>query len=818
MSTTGFPPRTPKENGAATKAKVPPLSTLQSESSLVHEDSPIISPESSEHNMVYEDADTDSFHSSEQVDVSNLSTDFLATRPTTKKRGNFRYNNSSNMSTDSDFPASSSLLMMSRSKKGDGYDTEPPSPGKVNTTTASPHSPSFHAGSPDELPSGYPSDLHAICAKVNASSEKLRAKLLVAQGTPDVRTVDEYGRLPLHLLGSNEFLISYFLKQAKPANCAKFNGLPPTELDEFVLDLVKSFPRGCIMADNEGQVPFTNTLRDWVTLASKGILPVSGNVDNEDTLNDIMAAERGNAGPIRSSNQRVEGMERVVEDASASRQSQQRRNDDETLGSRSVWTNLTNLTLPSAFKSVYSSGMENDHGFTTRALYRTHTSMSSLEGDTDDERISKRRTANRIENNNQDQDPNGMVTPASRPTMFFTHDDRSLGSFSSAPDGASFDDVFPEEIPVPAVVEWNLKMLSAIVEHFESGAEEVSDEEEHDTVLGTWQAQQRSRERQATPGADTHVFNGSQNSSEWIAKTLVSAVSSIPSLMKTLLLLEDTDPAKQRLFNLTIVKRMIYNPHTIGNWLVYMLEAIDGDVADRGVQFLEMLSSNPETKDYYGGTTVKGFPNKGVPTEEQRLRLYKKVSRLDYLLPAVLALEDTSMVDRVAKTHLMRHIQDRELVHRPTLLMAFFDLFFHIVTLVAFTLATNYFLEGGEYGNRYLAYLFTTIVCIIFRIAWKLAQMASMIKISRCAFVSNNFRAGDLLIDWLTVGMVIGGLVWMEVSIDDKGESDGNPVDSQYIRGYLAVTVGMLYASLLRWFYIINWNVTSFIDMLRQVR
>jgi len=260
---------------------------------------------------------------------------------------------------------------------------------------------------------------------------------------------------------------------------------------------------------------------------------------------------------------------------------------------------------------------------------------------------------------------------------------------------------------------------------------------------------------------------------------------------------------------------MIYNPRTIGNWLVYMLEAIDGDVAARGVQYLELLSSDPETPDFYGGAS--GSTNKGIPTKEERTKLYKRVSRLDYLHPAILALEDIDMCNRVANTHLMRHIQDEELQKRQTLLMAFFDLLFHLLLLGAFTSATFFYLGGGEYGGRYLITFFMGFFCIIYRIAWKFAQMASMIKISRSAFVANSFRPGDLWIEILSLCMTMGGYLWMEFTIEYEGEGTNEPVDNEYIKGYLAVTIGMLWLSLLRWFYVVNWKVNTFVDLLKQI-
>ncbi len=78
------------------------------------------------------------------------------------------------------------------------------------------------------------------------------------------------------------------------------------------------------------------------------------------------------------------------------------------------------------------------------------------------------------------------------------------------------------------------------------------------------------------------------------------------------------------------------------------------------------------------------------------------MSKLNYFLPAILALEKTSKVDRANKTKLMRHILDQELGTRPMLSMAFFDLAFMIMMLVMFQMTVYHVMEGGAQEARYV--------------------------------------------------------------------------------------------------------------------
>ena len=258
---------------------------------------------------------------------------------------------------------------------------------------------------------------------------------------------------------------------------------------------------------------------------------------------------------------------------------------------------------------------------------------------------------------------------------------------------------------------------------------------------------------------------------------------------------------------------MISSKYTIGNWLVYMLEAVDPIVARRGVDYLEILSEDEDENTLIPSTKRMRFAGTQL-TPVQRAALYYKVSKLDYFLPAILALEETAEVDRASKTKLLRHILDKELGTRATLTMAFFDLFFLMMLLVTFQISVNHVVEGGAHNAEYATAYFLSMIATVYAILRKFGQMSSMIKISRQAFVENNFRWVDG-IDWLAILLVIGGIVWMEVAISDLYQ---NVEVTDYMRSYLAAAICSIWLKVVSWLSVINWQVINLVNLCREVR
>jgi hypothetical protein len=723
------------------------------------------------------------------------------------------------------------------------------------------------------LVAGNTTDLHRACSSPSSSLSKLRATLL-ALGKSSASQPDDEGRLALHLLGRNELLIHLFLNQARYDVTGAAEGIgygtgwdyddgsigqhsarataavsrpgtavgvqqpgmlggsgatrsPRTELDSFVVELVQAYPRAVICTDGvTGRIPLVDAIYDWIDYSSRevpGMLGAEAMQDEENNDNTHGRYESSNLGmgsardgqqpagsnrPLPAqptfSERRVEGMSQLMGQDENERINKLAGNKDEASGLTGKRSVLTNLSLPSAFRSAYSASNEvNGQLQQSRASYRLQDS-GLLDDPAERQRAEFQNTWSATAPRNEPDDDGGddrvnhnsAVGGASRTSQ--QQAAMSVGQsdvISNPPEDADIDDVFPLNLAMPPVVEWSLRMLSIIIDGLESvdgplGADDSD-------AFAAWRAGMQP------------AMSGD---SAWIANSLVSSVASIPSFMKTLLLLNDSDPVKARVFNLSIVRRAISSKHTIGNWLVYMLEAVDPIVARRGVDYLEILSEDEDENALIPSTKRVRFAGTQLSPSD-RAALYYKVSKLDYFLPSILALEQTSEVNRASKTKLLRHILDKELGSRPTLTMAFFDLFFLLILLVTFQMSAYHVVEGVAQNIQYMTTYFLSLIGILYAILRKFGQMSSMIKISRQAFVENNFRWVDA-IDWLAIALAFGGVIWMEVSISTNYEAV--PVND-YMRSYLAAAICALWLKLVSWLSVINWQVINLVQLLQQV-
>eukprot|EP00585_Thalassiosira_rotula_P008332 CAMPEP_0196150896 /NCGR_PEP_ID=MMETSP0910-20130528/32606_1 /TAXON_ID=49265 /ORGANISM="Thalassiosira rotula, Strain GSO102" /LENGTH=1125 /DNA_ID=CAMNT_0041414131 /DNA_START=36 /DNA_END=3413 /DNA_ORIENTATION=- len=620
---------------------------------------------------------------------------------------------------------------------------------------------------------------------------------------------------------------------------------PRTELDSFVIELARAHPRGIISTDGSGRIPLTDAIYDWIEYSSKdtplGIGGMGGGGE-DGMMEGGRDVEGGNAGggshydrpshlgmgSARGGSERVtsqlgsdrlEGMSQLMGQDDTNAGGGAGENSTTHTGKRSV---LDNVSLPSAFRSAYDSAGNVDHQQSqSRAAYRTTGSnlgddpaarqqaefrnVWSATAPRPDETPSDEGRGNNVTQLTSNRGP-GSAAASGRegmPAQSIGHSDL----VSNPPDHEAMDDVFPLNLAMPPVVEWSLRMISILLDGIESYDGPLGGDE--GDAFSAWREGRSSAGENNEESVNGVVTSGD---SAWIGNTLVSSIALIPSLMKTLLLLNDNDPVKSRVFNLSIVRRVISSKYTIGNWLVYMLEAVDPIVARRGVDFLEILSEDEDENALIPSTKRVRFA--GTQLEPAaRAALYYKVSKLDYFLPSILALEETAEVDRASKTKLLRHILDKELGSRPTLTMAFFDLFFLLMLLVTFQSTAYHVVEGGAQNGKYLTTYFLSMFGTLYAVLRKFGQMSSMIKISRQAFVENNFRWVDG-IDWLAIMLVMGGIIWMEVAISDSFQS---VAVTDYMRSYLAAAICAVWLKLVSWLSVINWQVINLVSLFYQV-
>jgi hypothetical protein len=119
--------------------------------------------------------------------------------------------------------------------------------------------------------------------------------------------------------------------------------------------------------------------------------------------------------------------------------------------------------------------------------------------------------------------------------------------------------------------------------------------------------------------------------------------------------------------------------------------------------------------------------------------------------------------------------------------------------------------EGGGYSLKYTVTSYLSMTGIIYAILRKFGQMSSMIKISKQAFVENNFRWEDG-VDWLAILLATGGIIWMELQVTLPWVEL-----TDYMRSYLAASICALWFKLVSWLSVINWQAINLVHVLYQV-
>jgi hypothetical protein len=129
------------------------------------------------------------------------------------------------------------------------------------------------------------SSLHDKCRKPNVTLDELRETLAqepLAASQPDVT-----GRLPLHIIGENEALLS------------TRHGREDATL--FCLELMDAYPDGIVATDNFGRFPFTNMVLEWVFVATERLgLDDQDNEAMEKFLNLFRRHRREKTNPFQS--------------------------------------------------------------------------------------------------------------------------------------------------------------------------------------------------------------------------------------------------------------------------------------------------------------------------------------------------------------------------------------------------------------------------------------------------------------------------------------------------------------------------------------
>jgi len=282
----------------------------------------------------------------------------------------------------------------------------------------------------------------------------------------------------------------------------------------------------------------------------------------------------------------------------------------------------------------------------------------------------------------------------------------------------------------------------------------------------------------------------------------VSIISSIPSLMKILILKTDGFASHADINCIPMFDVLLLADESIDNWIVFLLEDFDCRVASRGVNYLEYLSSRLNSP-----FSIESSQHS--PLESHRVQCLNKISQLNFLLPATLSMENHDDIQRAVSTTAIQYCMDEELRKSFTLFIVFLDFAFRVLLIIAFQILSNDYVSHNIRNVSYITSFYICLSGIFYGLLRLLSRMISIIKISFGTYMK---MIGGFY-DWTeraAMAMTLITIIWI-----DKAQSPSTNNALQYL---ICITTFLLWARLLVWLFVVNHTATLFFRSLGKVR
>eukprot|EP00586_Coscinodiscus_wailesii_P020839 CAMPEP_0172518540 /NCGR_PEP_ID=MMETSP1066-20121228/290886_1 /TAXON_ID=671091 /ORGANISM="Coscinodiscus wailesii, Strain CCMP2513" /LENGTH=1090 /DNA_ID=CAMNT_0013300959 /DNA_START=85 /DNA_END=3357 /DNA_ORIENTATION=+ len=651
--------------------------------------------------------------------------------------------------------------------------------------------------------------LHKSLSSRDANISSLRTQLLTFPSQASVR--DERGRLPLHLLSLNKRL----LLQTPSA-------LLKRELKDFITDLVKCYPEAVIARDNDGFIPFSYSLIDWITFEF-----------GCGCHNDSASLDEGGA------SRRVENNARKVYDNGASdersimsgilKQFSFFKKSDIQMHMRGMdgegnedapsvsAHSATHSAAPSACNSTWSYRHERRSDIRSIKRLNTHhktysyssyyngvghggeacsiSSPSPSSGPSAEPNTAPSTTNHHESLYNSNSSPSIMQSwvgdDDAPPLPSAGRGEFTSGSGAGAGGRANDSYLFPKEkvVKMTELVLTSLEVLDHVYKILQSLPQKELRQE----------ALHYSKNRHLATTSNNKNYN--TDDPQWLASAFLSTLSATPNLAKLLHFCDCLNP-ENKFRDISIVPLILTSPEAIDNWIVYMIESTQ--FCDQGVAYLELF-------DFYG--------NNG--DEERRGALFEHIEHLDYILPSLLALarDNFDLLDRAAQTTVWEYICRENLVGRlyPWVML---DFVMRLVLIVTFHSYTHQFLTMSfENSNKMTSMILFDIGTVAVLYLWlrKMNHYSTIFKITSVSswfwrFVAGFWHVLDLGMLCLSFGM----LLWMHFhGTSDSGEVYGPEAETG--RKLLGLTTVLIWVELLGWLRLVNWDVAFFMGILVKV-
>eukprot|EP00934_Nitzschia_sp_Nitz4_P003838 Nitzschia sp. Nitz4//scaffold58_size112336//91997//95608//NITZ4_004047-RA/size112336-processed-gene-0.225-mRNA-1//-1//CDS//3329555031//3828//frame0 len=298
-----------------------------------------------------------------------------------------------------------------------------------------------------------------------------------------------------------------------------------------------------------------------------------------------------------------------------------------------------------------------------------------------------------------------------------------------------------------------------------------------------------------------------------IVSSVVQTIASIPNLMKTILLI-DSDEDRAFVFATSVIRRVMLSKKSIGPWLTQTLQSRDRRLAQRTVNYLNIVSSELSAeKSVSPSTHVKKFDASDTNDEDMPADYHQfidEVSRLQDFIPSLLALNDRG-IENASTTLVVKKVLGR-MISRPfAVTIILFDAIFLALLIIGFRTGVNHIIEGAPVDNT-LHWIYLANVGIFYFIIREIGKIVSLFLISKQA--RTYFFSFWNVMDFAAIILALASTVSMRFQLTILEEGLDN---ASGLRGLWATTTGFLWLRVLSQLKAINMQLATFVLAILQI-
>jgi len=368
-------------------------------------------------------------------------------------------------------------------------------------------------------------------------------------------------------------------------------------------------------------------------------------------------------------------------------------------------------------------------------------------------------------------------------------------------------DVFPSALYLPVHIEYILHFLSVILNYLDEAIEGKNDGMAATLTEGersggpSLVSSSRSLTDNAwgwgslvrrTSNASDIIDEGPEIGIDFteIRSTILIGFASIPELMKTFILVDNSRRDRDRILEYSIVQGILLEKESLGQWLTSMIQNHSRGIVECAVDYLHILSLQCDAKGM----------------RDQMEEFYDELYNLD-LIPSMLSL-DIKMVEKASTTSVVGSVLDKMITTPFSVSLIFCDLLFLLLLIFSFQTAVGHFFLDDK-GHSFITWIYVTnsfmFYFVLREIGKNLALQAIMKR--RLALQNLHFQVW-WMVDIISVIMTIICSCLMRV-IYKKFDLDND--DYWYMQILLAITTLLLWLKFLGMMKTINMKLATFI-------